>query len=418
MFVRQAINAVSLGLGVSFVAGAAVNQSTKLLTVREEHAREAWSRAQDPAGTYPGLKTVTGTRATETNADGVSRLVTAGASVAAALTAVGLLIARKPTAALGTLGVSTGLLAATMVVGRGSLTDRMHENLNVMGRAFSAWMRSTVHSSHPTVAGQMPKTEVAYEAKPSADQLRAAKLRLQPRGPHRDGIEAAVTKAYDAIDFSKRDIVIWMPSTDEHYLPAALRKGLEAAGLDGSAVMLDYPANFDFAPSVSTGMESLKELLARIAEQGGDHRVLLAGHSQGAWVIADAMENDTVHAMVDKAMLFGSPGTAVTHYTNRADPKVVEVDDKGDVLGQPVQERDALLSELRGWFNGDPSSALPLLGSAMRNPRLGAYLVAKTVDPERWKDDPHRYENFMADGAAWLVEDPAETTGRVSPMSR
>ncbi|MCW2973769.1 MAG: hypothetical protein JWN72_2042, partial [Thermoleophilia bacterium] len=95
-----------------------------------------------------------------------------------------------------------------------------------------------------------------------------------------------------------------------------------------------------------------------------------------------------------------------THYTNRKDAKVVEVDDRGDVLGQPVQERDALLAELGGWFRGDASSTLPLLGSAVRNPRLGAYLIAKTVDPERWMDDPHRYEHLMPEGAAWLVEDP------------
>ncbi|MCW2973698.1 MAG: hypothetical protein JWN72_1971, partial [Thermoleophilia bacterium] len=260
MYVRPAINALSLGLGASFLVGALANQTTTLLTQPERRARETWERTDDPAGTYPGLETDGGTPAVETNADGVSRLITAGASLGAGLAGAGLLVARHPTAAFGMLGVATGLLASSLLTGRGSPSERLHENVGDMGRAFSAWMRSTVHSSNPTVAGQVPKVEARPEAKPSAEELRAAKLRLQPHAPIGGGVDAAVSQAYDAIDFSKRDIVVWLPSTEEHYFPTALREGLETAGLDGSAVLLDYPANFDFAPSVATGMESLREL--------------------------------------------------------------------------------------------------------------------------------------------------------------
>lgn len=168
--------------------------------------------------------------------------------------------------------------------------------------------------------------------------------------------------------------------------------------------LLDYPATFDLPSSAATGMVALQELLARIAEQGGDHRVVLAGHSQGSWVIADTLAEPAAHAMVDRAVLLGNPGFAQAHYADRRDGKVVEVDHEGDVFAAPVADRRGLLEGLDGWNDGDTGAIPELVAGGVQNPLLSGYVAAKAIDPLRWADDPHRYEGAMSDAAAWLAQ--------------
>ncbi|MCW2923122.1 MAG: Cutinase, partial [Thermoleophilia bacterium] len=274
-------------------------------------------------------------------------------------------------------------------------------------RTFSGRVHDGVEAdrSDTTVAQQLPTVSAGpHEARPSAARLRATKLDLLPGKPDAKAARKLADAALAKVDWSKPDLVVWVPATDEHYFPSAMRAGVKRQfGDRASTVLLDYPADWNFAESVSTGMEALRLFLAGVAEHGGDRRVLLAGHSQGAWVIGDAMADPAVHAAVDRAVLLGDPGLAVTHYTDRRDAKVVEVTDRGDRLGAPVDGREALLEGMSRIDRGDTvGGGAELAGVAVHNPQLATYLAARSVDPGQWKDDPHRYEHAMGDAATFL----------------
>ena len=420
------MHALVLSAGLAGSLGAAASIITTSATRHEEAVREQWIRQGDLSVPYPSPASG------ETNADGYSRLTTAGLALGGLATAAGAAIFHRPTLALGAIGASLGFAGATLLTGHGSLGDRVAINVGVLDRGFSVAVRGTISSTHPSVAAQLPlagdsgstsggshgarsDANVASPpqraARPSAAELRAAPLELSPGKPDAALVKRNVDAAYRHIDFSKRDIVIWLPATDEHYFPSALRQGLrdEVGAHDASTVLLDYPASWDLSTSVPTGMASLRELLARIADHGGDHRVLLAGHSQGAWVIADSMADSAVHGMVDRALLLGSPGMAQRHYTDRRDAKVVEVDDGGDQLSHPLRLRGQLLAGMHAFVGGDVAGEVPLVAVAAANLRLATYMAARAVDVNHWRNEPHRYESQMQAGAQWLA------TGGVTP---
>lgn len=236
-----------------------------------------------------------------------------------------------------------------------------------------------------------------------------------PGEPNVDMAEAAAQQTLSSIDFSQRDIVLWVPATNSHQIPAGFADSIATAwGHAGQRPnLVDYPASVDFNDSVSTGMETLARVIDGIEARGEGHNIVLAGHSQGAWVIGEVMADERLRDRVDRAVMFGHPSMAGHHYANGGDDKVVEVNDQNDPFthhldgSQDLLEAVDTLGDTRPGSGGIAdafTSALTSLGRAARdNPFMAFYLGAKAVvGGHESFDDPHHYDDEYASVAQAL----------------
>ncbi|MBC7644395.1 MAG: hypothetical protein H7123_04655 [Thermoleophilia bacterium] len=353
------------------------------------------------------------------NADGRLRMG-AGAVAAGSLVTAGVAaLAHQPGIAGIGLGAAIGLTGAALLAGTGNgLGGRASHSIESAGLALSA----SIHASHvperPQIAQHLPKDDAAASTsvpRPSASELANARLGLMPGTPDHALAAKNAAAAIAQIDWSKPDIVLWMPGTNAHVSSGNWDRHIERDKAlfphGASAVTLDYPATIDFVPSVSTGMESLRLVLAEIARHsdvGSPHRVMLGGHSQGAWIIGDAMATPEVHAMVDRAVLFGNPGLAQRHYGDGSDAKVIELDDGKDPVAYPVADRKLLIDGMRDLDRGITLATAPTaIAAGIKNADLASFWVARVSDSDRWyHDDPHVYDTVYMDGLKWIAKAP------------
>ena len=287
---------------------------------------------------------------------------------------------------------------------------------DVLGTVDAAWdqVRGSDAAGDPTTPGHLERGP-----RPTADELRRAPLTVPGQVDHaRAQRDAERTLA--GIDFSKPEINLWVPATGSHSIPGSWQRAIEEgpAGHTTSVALVDYPASANFNDSVSTGQETLRLVLAGIAERGGQHRVTVAGHSQGAWVIGDTIDEPTIARSIDRAVLYGHPAPARVDWARSADPHVRQVDDPEDPFTFPLDGgRQALAAIDRiadtGGAGGAPDlgevagSIATIAQTALANPRLSAYLIGKHVVPDASEydgaRDPHHYADEYADGARYLA---------------
>jgi hypothetical protein len=263
-----------------------------------------------------------------------------------------------------------------------------------------------------------PQVEGSLERgpRPTGQEIRGAQLQVPGDVDHARA-QADAEKVLASLDFTKPNLVLWVPATGSHAIPGSFRDAVDRQfGQRASLGLVDYPAEFNFNDSVSTGMETLRLVLAGIAERGGNHRVTLAGHSQGAWVIGDAIDTPELARSVDRAVLYGHPSPARVDWSKAGDPNVRQVDDPGDPFAAPIEGgRQALdaIDQLRSGTDGagqplDLGDQLGRVGQlakiALANPRLSVYLLEKHIVPADWDNqhDPHHYDEQYGAGARFL----------------
>ena len=392
----RGIQGFAIGLGVAGAAATGLALNTDRLQGKAHDVRRRAADAGEESARGKSDRLAH-------NVDGGVRVGLGAIGLLSIPTAAVAAITRRPVVAAGALGAGLGATGAALLAGNGG---SIGHNLNSAGNAVNAAIHTAMRPEQPKVADRVPTAAPgAPEPKPTAQELREVQLPHLPGKPDMERAQREAQKTLDALDFSKRDLVVWVPGTGGHSIAESWKQGADAAfGERASQAFVDYPAEWNVGPSAATGMETLRLVLAGIAEKGGDHRVLLAGLSQGAWIIGDLMADPKVHAMVDRAVLFGQPGMAQTDYAHRRDAKVLEVSDANDPITWEMDDRDAFL---RGMDEATRSKALAapeLLDVALQNPEHGAYFAAKLLDPERWSGDhdPHQYAENMADGARWL----------------
>lgn len=232
--------------------------------------------------------------------------------------------------------------------------------------------------------------------------------------------DAARTLA--SIDWSRRDIVVWVPGTDSSSIHPRFAQAVADAGRGRSmsVVRMHHQASWNMRPSVATGIATMKLVLAGIAAHGGDHRVVLAGESQGAWIIGEAIVDPMLRRVVDRAVLLGHPWLAAHHYDDGHDPDVRVINNPGDlvtipVTGDPGRGLDAMVAVYTLQW-----SRLPLVLRAMlENPVHGAKLISNLrfaipVLKHLWKN-PHDYGEHMQSVATFLLEE-GQSTARTRPV--
>lgn len=289
-----------------------------------------------------------------------------------------------------------------------SLAQRVGDGFHhVLQDAQQAWFQPTEQDFAEAGNLQQQRPQTSTPKAPAGD-VAMAKVDM-PGTADEQLARANAQKVLDQIDWSKPNITLWVPATGSHDAPQqwtdAVSKAFDPAST--SSATIDYPADTNFPDSVSTGIATTQLILAGIAQHGGDHNVTVGGHSQGAWVLGEVLSNPTIASTVDRAVLFGHPGTAAHSFAGSTDGKVVEVDDPHDPFTWPVEGRDdALKATAELHSGGQVASGIDdLAKSVVDNPKLAAYLVGRTVFQQDYKGeaDPHHYENLYGDAATWLA---------------
>lgn len=296
-------------------------------------------------------------------------------------------------------------LAAGAVNGIGDVLGAVDRGLGRLGGREPA--------GDPTVEGSLERGP-----RPPAHAVRAAELEL-PGTPDLARARADAERTLASLDFSKPHLTLWVPATGSHSIPRDWREAVQRGeeGPRTSLALVDYPASANFNDSVATGMETLRLVLAGISERGANHRVTVAGHSQGAWVIGDAVDAPELARSVDRVLLYGHPAPARVDWAAADDPNVRQVDDPADPFTFPLDGgRDALRS-IDELHDGRTTSGegldlggyLDRLGrlarTALANPQLSAYLIGKHVLPQDAdaSPDPHHYDDEYAAGVRYLT---------------
>lgn len=223
------------------------------------------------------------------------------------------------------------------------------------------------------------------------------------------GLQRAVDQVLSQIDWSRRDIVLWMPGTSESHVPDPMRRAVVSA-FDGVVpVAVPYEASWSLTQSVADGAEKLAAVLREIESRGGRHRVFLAGQSQGAWAISEVMSRPGTSDSVERAVLFGHPSFAAHHdHAFRHGDRILEINHSADSVSTPLSgDAQAGLRAFEGIAEGKVrGNVRPLLSLAVKNPGyLGKVLLGQRyrlpLVGERYPD-PHVYTSDMAAGAAYL----------------
>ena len=221
--------------------------------------------------------------------------------------------------------------------------------------------------------------------------------------------DAAATLAQ--IDFSKRDIVIWSPGTSNHKVLPPFGDAVRAAyGDDASISYLKYEATWHMRRSAPTGLATLMIVLAEIKKRKrAGQRVFLAGESQGAWIIGEAMTKP-VASIVERAAIVGHPYLAKHHYDDGHDPRVQEMNHEGDNVAAKINGDIATgLDAMVAIRTGQLGKIGTILKGIAANPMQGVillrdmiynlpFLKGKNVKPHYYEYEMDSVVKFLHDG--------------------
>jgi hypothetical protein len=159
-------------------------------------------------------------------------------------------------------------------------------------------------------------------------------------------------------------------------------------------------------PSVATGVETLKLVLAGIAAMGGNHRVLLAGDSQGAWVLGEAIQDPMFRSVVDRAVMMGHPSLAASHFP-ASDPNIIEINKPDDPVATPVKgSPDDAVDTYTALYTFQLWRLPLILRTLILNPNQGVNLVTSLISLipglKGKIRNPHGYDEVMNQVAAFL----------------
>jgi hypothetical protein len=221
------------------------------------------------------------------------------------------------------------------------------------------------------------------------------------------------------IDPRDPTIVVWVPGTSEWWVKPAFLEALHAAEPGHRITFIPYQGTWEFSRSRPDGEAVLRGVLRGIAARFPRARVLLAGESQGAWIISNVLADPSLRRVVTRGALVGHPGVAPTHTHDGSDPKLAEFNnpqdlitiDPGDAAREQVARGVELVSRKR-FAEGVP----PLLGYLFSRPQMLWGLIRSQLHyvPALSEKipDAHDYTEAFRDAAAWLAAAPG---GKVRP---
>jgi len=227
------------------------------------------------------------------------------------------------------------------------------------------------------------------------------------------------------IDTTKEFIFIWVPGTMGHEVHPVFEQAVHTIAPDGDYQLLcvEYPAKWNFDDSVPYGEEALWKMLREVhKEKAPEQKVLVAGSSQGAWVISNVMAgtpyNDTFatpnspivseyRTIVHKTVLFGQPGVAVANWDEpEADVwEISDLENDAVTFEYPGKERK-LIRAIGDVFDWKLWHLFTILWFAILHPVRAIrmlYVILTYAGILNLNDSPHDYGRWMPLAVYWLV---------------
>ncbi|MBC7460583.1 MAG: hypothetical protein H7287_04410 [Thermoleophilia bacterium] len=264
------------------------------------------------------------------------------------------------------------------------------------------------------------RAQAAAAGPPTIDHLPLPDVGAVSRATGRFVVDEARARrdanaALARIDFSKRDIMLWVPATDGHAIDSYFQRAHDFATTragDVSLSVVDYVSTWELRQSCPTGIATLKLVLAGIRERlGADlrhHDVTIGGMSQGAWIVGEVMADPKYADFVKRAALMGHPWLAAHQYNSGQDRRVRVVNNPDDQVTLPVVGSAADgLDSMAAVHMGRLSSSLALLARTIAKNPIHGWLLAKSYTytwplfKGLWQDQ-HNYDNDMVRGYVYL----------------
>lgn len=232
----------------------------------------------------------------------------------------------------------------------------------------------------PALAGA-PAAASAPPGRPGLGGLLDALGRIVADPPALPSVQQRVAAMLRRIDLDADPIVIYVRGTNERDLRPEIRAAFERV-LPGATVhQVEYEASWRFADSVPDGVAVLRGVLEAIRRRRPGARVLVAGESQGAWVAATVLADPAMSRIVARAVLWGAPAAAPVDFADGHDPRVRELNNRGDIVTMDLGARanGMLVAAIDRLARRDLAGGLlPILRYAVTHPAvLGALIAAQ-----------------------------------------
>lgn len=221
------------------------------------------------------------------------------------------------------------------------------------------------------------------------------------------------------VDPTKTHIFVWVPGTGGHEVHESFEQAVHTQYGDAAQIIkIDYPASWNFDDSVPVGEKALKDTLRTISrEKTPEQLVMVAGSSQGAWVIANVYTNTNYNdvfaagllpSVVHKTVLFGNPGVSESYAPESGwGESVWELNDAEHdavTFGWPGSER-RLVRAFVDIQKGQVWKVGTIMWEAIKHPVRAMrimYLLAAYAGLVWWADSPHEYGRMMPLAVYWL----------------
>jgi len=209
------------------------------------------------------------------------------------------------------------------------------------------------------------------------------------------------------IDLTKDVIILWVPGTSNHSIPASLLNLAQTRFSSVDIHLVNYMASWKFSESVPNGTGNLRAVLDYLRKHlRKGQKILLAGESQGAWVISNVLKEQQYYGMIDKAVLLGHPGVAEAHFPS--DGKILELNNFDDVSTKDIEwnKKEEVARNVEKAMQLDISSLPFWLSFGVTHPEmllwLGVLGVSKLPVVGGVIKPPHDYQKDMLLAILWL----------------
>lgn len=232
--------------------------------------------------------------------------------------------------------------------------------------------------------------------------------------PPLPSVAERISMVCEDLDWDAPALTIWVPGTSEYWIKQRFLDEMHRVAPTAHVTMVPYEATWRFSTSVPDGVAVLTGVLREIHRRRPTVAVLLAGESQGAWIISAVLTDPKLTKIVTRAALWGHPAAAPQRFGRSG--QVREVNSPGDIVTMEIGEDPAeVLAAVEHLSRRRFGTGLSrLVGYAVQRPDMLLNLVKfwsfalPVVGRGRMSD--HDYEDDMASGIRHLLDGLDPTT--------
>ena len=197
-------------------------------------------------------------------------------------------------------------------------------------------------------------------------------------------------------------VAIWVRGTSDRDIKPEVKAAFDAELAGEPVLQVDYEASWRFDDSVPDGAAVLRGVLEALAKRRPRPQVLIAGESQGAWVISTVLQDPALAQVVTRAVLWGAPAAAPVDFADGHDPRIREFNNPADIVTMDLGEgaNAKLVGAIDEFARRNVvGGLLPIVGYALTHP----WVLARLVRAQLWRvpllgaafPSPHGYD-FLA----------------------